>query len=84
MNIANTVINADNSSLASMGTDQLLDLFSLDSSAKPSSGAATSDQSETATQKDSLRTVLDNLGELWDEKQYENEYNLDNFMQMLT
>lgn len=30
MNIANTVISQENSSLQSMGTDQLLDLFTLD------------------------------------------------------
>lgn len=30
MSIANTVINQDNSSLQSMGTDQLLNLFTLD------------------------------------------------------
>lgn len=30
MNIANSVISQENSSLQSMGTDQLLDLFTLD------------------------------------------------------
>lgn len=30
MNIANTVISQENTSLQSMGTDQLLDLFTLD------------------------------------------------------
>lgn len=30
MNIANTVISQENSSLQTMGTDQLLDLFTLD------------------------------------------------------
>lgn len=30
MSIANTVISQDNASLQSMGTDQLLDLFTLD------------------------------------------------------
>ena len=35
MNIANAVITQDNSSLQSMGTDQLLDLFSLDQVIQP-------------------------------------------------
>ena len=34
MNIANTVISQENSSLQSMGTDQLLDLFTLDDKVK--------------------------------------------------
>lgn len=34
MTIANTIISQDNASLKTMGTDQLLDLFSLDDKAK--------------------------------------------------
>ena len=28
----------------------------------------------------SLKTMIENFGELWDEEQYETEYNLDNFI----
>ncbi|XP_022080347.1 TATA-binding protein-associated factor 172-like isoform X2 [Acanthaster planci] len=87
MNIANTVITQDNSSLQSMGTDQLLDLFSLDqkrpggfeeSKQEASSSFAGSKAKQTAS------SVLQGLSELWDEKQYETEYNLDSFMQSLS
>ena len=39
MSIANTVIGADNSSLNTMSTDQLLDLFTLDPQGKAAPGA---------------------------------------------
>ena len=79
MNIANTVINQENYSLASMGTEQLLDLFCLDRAGKPTEKAAAS----TATSQQSTKTVLENLGELWDTTQYESEYDLNSFMQGL-
>jgi TATA-binding protein-associated factor len=82
MTIANTIISQDNSSLQTMGTDQLLDLFSLDDKAKgqqiaPSGGS--SDQGK----RESIKSILENLGDLWDEKEYESEYNLDNFIKSL-
>ncbi|XP_041362673.1 TATA-binding protein-associated factor 172-like isoform X2 [Gigantopelta aegis] len=82
LTIANTVITQDNSSLQSMGTDQLLDLFTLDDRRKGES-AAPEPLSEANTKKDSIKTILEKLGNLWDERQYENEYNLDNFMKSL-
>lgn len=82
MNLANTVITQDNSSLQSMGTDQLLDLFSLDIQVEQSK--KDSERVPTRTeQKTSVQNILDNMEELWDEKQYETEYNLDTFMESL-
>ncbi|XP_038069588.1 TATA-binding protein-associated factor 172-like isoform X2 [Patiria miniata] len=90
MNIANTVITQDNSSLQSMGTDQLLDLFSLDQN-RPG-GLEESKQEASASSlssgggkgKQTAGSVLQGLSQLWDEKQYETEYNLDSFMQSLS
>uniref|UniRef100_A0A8B9H6C5 B-TFIID TATA-box binding protein associated factor 1 n=1 Tax=Astyanax mexicanus TaxID=7994 RepID=A0A8B9H6C5_ASTMX len=75
MSIANTVISQDNSSLQSMGTDQLLNLFTLDKDDK-------AEKSEVASSsgKASMKSVLDGLGDLWDQQQYEAEYDLDSFM----
>lgn len=33
--------------------------------------------------KTSMKSVLDSLGELWDQQQYDSEYNLDSFMHSL-
>uniref|UniRef100_A0A4W4EL65 BTAF1 RNA polymerase II, B-TFIID transcription factor-associated n=1 Tax=Electrophorus electricus TaxID=8005 RepID=A0A4W4EL65_ELEEL len=74
MSIANTVISQENASLQSMGTEQLLNLFTLDKDdkAEKSEGPSSS--------KASMKSVLDGLGELWDQQQYEAEYDLDSFM----
>ncbi|XP_017290585.1 TATA-binding protein-associated factor 172 isoform X3 [Kryptolebias marmoratus] len=77
MSIANTVINQENTSLQSMGTDQLLNLFTLDKGEKADAGEP------SASGKASIRSVLDGLGELWDQQQYDTEYNLDSFMHSL-
>lgn len=83
MTIANTVISQENSSLQSMGTDQLLDLFSLDEKMKGQNIAGSS-KGDTSSTKESMQSVIESLGELWDESQYESEYNLDKFMQSLS
>ncbi|KAF7221295.1 TATA-binding protein-associated factor 172 [Nothobranchius furzeri] len=79
MSIANTVINQENTSLQSMGTDQLLNLFTLDKEEKCEKG----EQSSSTSGKSSIKSVLDSLGELWDQQQYDTEYNLDSFINSL-
>jgi len=76
MNIANTVVNADNRSLSSMGTEQLLDLFTLSSS-------QTDGRASSSTAGRSAESVLGAMEELWDSRQYDSEYNLETFVQNL-
>ncbi|KAK6487599.1 TATA-binding protein-associated factor 172-like [Huso huso] len=78
MSIANTVISQENASLQSMGTDQLLNLFTLEKEEKAGKGEAPGSSGKT-----SAKSVLDNLGDLWSEEQYDTEYNLDSFMYSL-
>ncbi|CAG2199104.1 BTAF1 [Mytilus edulis] len=61
MTIANTVISQENSSLQSMGTDQLLDLFSLDEKNKGEKIAGSS-QGDKWNKKESMQTVIESLG----------------------
>merc|ERR1712062_928113 len=68
---ANSVITRDNSSLSSMATDQLLDLFSLDESAEVLDN---DEDDDSAKGKSSMKTILENLPELWDDSQYTSEY----------
>ncbi|KAK2572016.1 TATA-binding protein-associated factor 172 [Acropora cervicornis] len=79
LNIANTVISQDNSSLSTMDTGQLLDLFTVEKEKKKEKSSA----KQNNTGQASLKTMMENLGELWDEEQYETEYNLDNFIESL-
>jgi len=71
---ANTVITKENSSLASMQTDQVLDLFSLES------GSGTKEGGDSGSGGAGLKSVLESLPELWEESEYTQEYDLDNFM----
>lgn len=60
-----------------MDTGQLLDLFSVDKEKRKEKTPA---QQQGEGGKTSLKAMMENLGELWDEEQYETEYNLDNFI----
>lgn len=81
LTIANTVISQDNSSLQTMDTGQLLDLFTVDTQQQKENEKKR--EAETGKGKSSLKSILDNMGNLWDEEQYETEYNLDNFIETL-
>ena len=81
MTIANTVISQDNASLQTMGTDQLLDLFELDDKKKGQSSAPSVSQSED--KKETAKSILEGLGDLWDQDQYESEYDINAFMTSL-
>ncbi|XP_022718724.1 TATA-binding protein-associated factor BTAF1-like isoform X2 [Durio zibethinus] len=89
VSVANAVINAENASLRTMNTDQLLDLFaSADTSKK---GATASKRSESSIDGDpklmgtgkGLKAILGGLEELWDQSQYTEEYNLSQFLAKL-
>ena len=79
--IANTVISQDNASLQTMGTDQLLDLFELDDKKKGQSSTPIVSQSDN--KKETTKSILEGLGELWDKSQYESEYDIGAFMTSL-
>jgi TATA-binding protein-associated factor len=76
-----------------METDQILDLFNVSATegdaAPPLPNASADvtmseddivDATGEIREKPGKRGFLDEIGELWDEKQYEEEYNLDTFL----
>ncbi|KAL1212506.1 TATA-binding protein-associated factor BTAF1 [Cardamine amara subsp. amara] len=86
VSVANTVINAENASMKTMNTDQLLDLFasaetSIKGGASSKKGSEDNDHA-TGTGK-GLKAILGNLEELWDQSQYTEEYNLSQFLAKL-
>ncbi|KAI1306108.1 TATA-binding protein-associated factor mot1 [Mortierella claussenii] len=89
LNIASTVINQQNSGIQSMGTDQILDLFQISGAEETDvsgrrKGKHNGGASEgSGNQKMTTKNVLESLEGLWDEKQYEEEYNLDSFISSL-
>ena len=72
-----------------MERDQILDLFNLGETAEEKvekmNGKVGDDEgavdAEGNLKKKGEKGWLDDIGELWDEKQYEEEFNLDSFMQ---
>ncbi|XP_065193344.1 TATA-binding protein-associated factor 172-like [Sycon ciliatum] len=89
---ANSVVTAENSSLSSMDTHQLLDLFqgeetsSVTRKGKAAGGLqqAASSSATAAGGGGSMKAALEDLEELWDSKQYEEEYSLDGYLQSLS
>ncbi|XP_012260171.2 TATA-binding protein-associated factor 172 isoform X2 [Athalia rosae] len=86
---ANTVISTENASIETMGTDQLLDLFSLDNNkdrkADSQGSSSSGDGSGSAFSGIAgvSRSVLNSLPELWEQQQYDDEYDLDSFLSTL-
>ncbi|RMZ90626.1 hypothetical protein DV736_g2140, partial [Chaetothyriales sp. CBS 134916] len=89
IDVASTVVNQQNAGLGTMETDQILDLFNLDSG---EGGPDLADQQkdedlvdmETGeVKKKGEKGFLGEVPELWGERQYEEEFNLDSFVQNL-
>ena len=79
-----------------METDQILDLFNLgetdpnlaDSRIDGGADGAGIDESNAVDAEGNMREkgkkgILDELSELWDDKQYEEEFNLDGFLKTM-
>ena len=88
IDVASTVVNQQNAGLATMETDQILDLFNLgdDDQGVGSDLAPAKEKEEDMVdvtgevKEKGKKGWLDGIGELWDEGQYEEEYNLDGFL----
>ncbi|KJZ72209.1 hypothetical protein HIM_08474 [Hirsutella minnesotensis 3608] len=96
IDVASTVVNQQNAGLSTMDTDQILDLFSLGDSGpslisdKPRNDLEGREEDmvdiETGDvlRQPGKKAWLDDLGELWDSKQYEESFDLEDFMKTMT
>lgn len=91
MSIANSVVSKDNASVKTMDTGKLLDLFSYTPSgastqaSKSGRGKASDEHSKSDQgQASGIKSMVDGLEELWDEKQYAEEFDLSNFVKKLS
>lgn len=87
LNIASSIVNQQNAALATMNTDQILDLFNVKDTG-PSGGnqAGTVEDAVDAEGnviKKGSKNVLEDLSELWDEKEYEEEYDMSDYLSSL-
>lgn len=93
IDVASTVVNQQNAGLGSMETDQILDLFNLGETdpnlaADGKAGANGIDEADALdaegnVQEKGKKSILSELSELWDDKQYEEEFNLDGFLKTM-
>ncbi|XP_057949880.1 TATA-binding protein-associated factor BTAF1 isoform X2 [Malania oleifera] len=89
LSVANAVINAENASLKTMNTDQLLDLFTPAETCKkgdtttPKSDGSFEENTPSVGGRKGLKAILSGLDELWDQSQYTEEYNLGQFLAKL-
>jgi TATA-binding protein-associated factor len=78
LDMANAVVNQDNVSLKEMDTSQLLDLFG--GQQKSGLNGSCESKHEHVKKQSGLQAMLSNMGELWDESQYTNEFSMTAFM----
>ncbi|KAK5652542.1 hypothetical protein OQA88_10448 [Cercophora sp. LCS_1] len=95
IDVASTVVNQQNAGLGSMNTDEILDLFSLGESGpnliseKPKDGIEGREEDMVDVETGDVRQPgkkaawLDGLGELWDNSQYEESFDLDGFLKTM-
>lgn len=95
VDVASTVVNQQNSGLGNMGTGEILDLFTLNDSDSGVVGEVEAEAAKVGTEGDMIDEAtgqlkkkgekgwLDDVQELWDEKQYEESFNLDGFLQSI-
>ena len=87
MNIASSIVNQQNAALATMNTDQILDLFNVkgsdSSTSKPTSNQEMAIDAEGNPVKKGGTNVLEGLSELWDEREYEEEYDMGDYLSSL-
>ena len=95
IDVASTVVNQQNAGLATMDTDQILDLFNLGDtgpsliSDKPSDAIDGREEDMVDVETGDVRQPgkkaawLEDLGELWDNRQYEESFDLDGFLKSM-
>ena len=82
LGIANTVVSQQNSSLETMNTGDLLDLFSIETG-EVDKQIREEQMSDTKDKPLSMKQVIESMEEMWDEAEYD-EYNLENFAKFLS
>lgn len=102
IDVASTVVNQQNAGLATMDTDQILDLFNLGDTGpgliqeKPDKGGPSGGGGFEGREEDMVdietgdvrqpgkkAAWLEDLGELWDNRQYEESFDLDGFLKTM-
>jgi TATA-binding protein-associated factor len=77
------VVNADNASVQQMSTEEVLDLLELSPAINTGTAAGEGAGAAAGGGGRALQTLLTSVGELWAEEEYEQEYDLDEFLDQI-
>lgn len=87
---ANTIVSDENAAMETMQTDQLFNLFDLSDSPQQKQlqpnqrkGRANDESTASGNGGITMRQAIESLPELWEDGQYEEEYDLSQFLQNL-
>ncbi|KAI4143544.1 MAG: hypothetical protein LQ341_002890 [Variospora aurantia] len=85
IDVASTVVNQQNAGLSTMETGEILDLFNIGDASAPGPLESAGKEEDMVDVTGELKEkgkkgYLDDLQELWDDRQYEEEYDLNNFL----
>ncbi|KAI1365229.1 hypothetical protein F5Y08DRAFT_189802 [Xylaria arbuscula] len=95
IDVASTVVNQQNAGLGTMDTDQILDLFNFGGDSGPSLLSDKPKDNIDGREEDMVdvetgdvrapgkKAWADDLGELWDNRQYEESFDLDGFLKTM-
>lgn len=92
MKVFNSVISEENSNICSMNTNELFDLLTYDGmktlETKKSNNETKVDEIQlnstfNSAKAKGLQSILQTLGELWDENEYNEEYNLQTYLEKI-
>ncbi|KAJ2990580.1 hypothetical protein NUW58_g2879 [Xylaria curta] len=95
IDVASTVVNQQNAGLGTMDTDQILDLFNFGGDSGPNLISDKAKDSIDGREEDMVdvetgdvrapgkKAWADDLGELWDNRQYEESFDLDGFLKTM-
>lgn len=75
---ANTIVSDENAAMETMQTDQLFDLFNLSDEPSKRNGSGGGGSSDAAAV--TMKQALEALPELWEDRQYEEEYDMSQFL----
>merc|ERR1712123_335667 len=81
LNIANTLVSSDNSSMNTMSTGQILDLFSLQSNNDKKTKKKGDKKKQGVGGGGGGINLVNDLSELWEEREYDAEFKVNEFLE---
>ena len=83
LGVANSVVNIENSSLSTMGTEQLVSMFNKEEKINKDAKSSKNTSDKIGIPGNNYQKIIESISEIWDENEYENEFSMENFIKSL-